>query len=406
LEYFKKEIEFWLENNGKGPLEQAEIMRLMYLPDCLPEDEARLKAVVERIEYFEENRAELIALIESNEAIRDRFRFLVNKLNGEQPPYVEGLTEAEWHELIEMACPYLVPDIIIEGLGENFELVSFNSLPGHFKLKDGRLEFTYTLPDTLALDYNKFEIFKLEDQDTILINIYSDLNRGKEVSFIDTQDQDSIGWSGKDTNGEYVDAGDYIVSVTAAVNSEFSKGFKELRELRIHPYDMLIADDVDFEGFDSTDPAGCFRRASDMLENAGYQTVAPNHEEVVQMTRADENDVLEVQDEILDGIHLINEHLNNNIPVMVGVDYHDGHPGNLDETTDHWLVIVGRTTTNNQTCYRYYDAQTAHESIGTSTDNVLCEQDDHTLTDIYREGSVYERTYTVTMVRPSEEIND
>ncbi|HNP08519.1 MAG TPA: fibronectin type III domain-containing protein, partial [Cyclobacteriaceae bacterium] len=406
LESIKREIILWLENNGKGPLDEALIRRLMAMPDCLPEDEGQLESVLERIDYYENNREELIALIEENESIKDRFRFLINKLNGEQPPYIEGLSEDEWNELIRMICPYLIPESDIEGLNKNLELVTFNSFPDDYKLKNGRLVFTYTLAATLPLNYNKLEIFKLEDQDTISVSIYTDLVKGQAVSFIDSHDQDSIGWSGKDTNGEYVDAGNYIVSLTAAVDSEFINGFRELRELKILPYDMSIADDVDFEGFDSTDPAGCFRRASDMLKNAGYQAVAANHEDVVQMTIADENGDLVIQDDILDGIQLINDHLNRNIPIMVGVDYHDGHPGNSDQTTDHWLVIVGRTTTNNQTCYRYYDAQTGIESIGTSTDNELCEQDDHSLKDTYREGSVYERTYTVTMVRPSEKINE
>ncbi|SHK98267.1 hypothetical protein SAMN04488028_1164 [Reichenbachiella agariperforans] len=180
----------------------------------------------------------------------------------------------------------------------------------------------------------------------------------------------------------------------------------EQTELVNQLLDVSLTDYVDFVGYDSSDPAGCYRRASDMLETAGYAAIGPGHEDVVQMTRADENDDLQVEDNIEDGIDLINEYLNDNIPIMVGVDYHEGHPGNLDETTDHWLVIVGRTTTNGQTCFHYYDAQTSHESIGTSNDNQLCEQDDHTLTDTYREGTAYERTYTVTMVRPSVEIND
>ena len=174
----------------------------------------------------------------------------------------------------------------------------------------------------------------------------------------------------------------------------------------IQPFDISIAENIDFFGYDASDPAGCFRRALEMLDSDNYQTVASDHPDVVQMTQADSNGDLQVQDNISDGIDLINEYLDDGIPIIVGVDYHDGHPGNADETTDHWLVIVGRATTGNQTCYRYYDAQTGHVSIGTSSDNTLCEQDDHTLTDVYREGSTYERTYTVTMVRPSEQTND
>ncbi|BDD14975.1 hypothetical protein MATR_18000 [Marivirga tractuosa] len=406
LVFYKQQINAWIENYEKGPLDKVIIKQMSDFPDCLPDDVDELQDVLEKIKYYESNKDELISLIEENESIIDRFEFLVDKLNGEQPPYVEGLTDNEWSELLGMVCPYLLPEIDIEGLSEDLEFVAFESLPNSYQLKENRYNFTYTILDTLSLSYNKFEIFQLTEDDTVLVNNYSDLDTGKENSFIDTQDQDSIGWSGKDINGDYIKAGDYLVNIVASIDSSYSNGFQDSSEIRIFPFDMSITDDVEFEGFDSSDPAGCFRRAADMLENAGYETVAPNHEDIVQMTRNNEDDILEIQDNIVDGIHLINEYLDDDIPIMDGVDYRAGHPGNLDETTDHWLVIVGRTTTNNQTCYRYYDAQTAHETIGTSSENQLCEQDDYTLTDTYREGSVYERTYTVTMVRPSEEIND
>ncbi|HET8859931.1 hypothetical protein, partial [Marivirga sp.] len=406
LEYYKEEINLWIENYEKGPLDESIIKRMIDFPDCLPEDIDELRGVLNKIEYYENNKDELIALILEDESKKDRFVFLVDKLNGEQPPYVEGLTDNEWSEIIRMVCPFLVPSIEIEGLSEDLELVAFESLPSTYKLKENRYEFVYTILDTLSLSYNKFEIFYTTEDDTILVNNYTDLVYGKEINFEDTQDQDSIGWSGKDINGEYVKAGNYLINLVGSIDSSYSHGFQDSSVIRIFPFDMSIANDIDFEGFDSSDPSGCFRRAAEMLENGGFETVAPNHEDVVQMTRNNEGNILEIQDNIIEGIDLINEYLDDSIPIMVGVDYRPGHPGNLDETTDHWLVIVGRTTSNNQTCYRYYDAQTGHESIGTSSENQLCEQDDSTLVDTYREGSVYERTYTVTMVRPSEKINN
>ena len=408
LTHFQQEINLWLDNQEKGPLDRQVINRLLTLPDCLPQEEEQLQQVWDRIEYFESHIEELITLIEQDELVKERFEFLIKKLNGKQPPYREELTEGEWDELLGIVCPYIVPrEDAISGLSKNIKVVTFNSVPNSYKLKEGRLEFTYTLADTLALNYSKFEVFKLENNgDTTLVEIYPSLASGKEVSFVDTKDKSSIGWSGKGSDGNYVKPGNYLVTITATVDSDYTSGFRESRDLTIEPFDTSVTDDIDFIGYSSSDPTGCFRRASEMLESAGYRTVAPDHTNVVQMTQADNNDSLQVQDNILDGIDLINEYLDNNIPVMVGVDYHDGHPGNSDETTDHWLIIVGRTTTNNQTCYRYYDAQTAHVSIGTSIDNELCEQDNHTLTDTYREGTNYERTYTVTMVRPSEEINN
>ena len=298
----------------------------------------------------------------------------------------------------------VVDSLIFEGISTDLNIVSIDSMQETFKLKEGRMKIIYTIKDTLNLSFNKLEIFKIEEEDTILINSYQNVDIGESISFTDTQDQDSIGWSGKDSNDEYASAGQYFVAITATIEAEFENGFEEIEEVEIQPFDISLTEDIDFVGFDRSDPAGCYRRAADMLETAGYETVAPTHADVIQMTRVNEDDVLTAQDDIEDGIDLINEYLDDEIPVMVGADYHPGHPGNIDETTDHWLVIVGRTTTNNQTCFRYYDAQTAHESIGTGADNLLCEQNDHTLTDTFREGSQYERNYTVTMVRPSIEI--
>ena len=38
----------------------------------------------------------------------------------------------------------------------------------------------------------------------------------------------------------------------------------------------------------------------------------------------------------------INSHLDNGRPILAGVDYKPGHPGNIDGITDHWIVIDGR----------------------------------------------------------------
>ncbi|MEQ9219096.1 MAG: fibronectin type III domain-containing protein [Cyclobacteriaceae bacterium] len=297
-------------------------------------------------------------------------------------------------------------EIVLNGLSSDLDIVAINRIPTSFKLKDGRLNINYTIKDTLNLAFSKLEFFKLEEEDTILTASYTDIPIGENVDFVDSQDNDSIGWSGKESNGDYVDRGEYLVAITAAIEEDFEAGFEDYQETEIYPFDVSVTDEIDFVGYSSADPSGCFRRAADMLETAGYETVEPNHADVIQMTQVNSENVLEVQDNISDGINLINEHLDEGIPIMVGADYHDGHPGNVDETTDHWLVIVGRNTENGETCFRYYDAQTGHESIGTNEENLLCEEEDRRLTDIYREGSPYERTYTITMVRPSTEIQE
>jgi hypothetical protein len=60
-------------------------------------------------------------------------------------------------------------------------------------------------------------------------------------------------------------------------------------------------------------------------------------------------------------------------PVMVGVDYKSGHPGNYDKITDHWVVITARRQDTNGVYYTYMevgqrDNKVSGFDLGTSTD--------------------------------------
>ena len=114
LQHYEEEINFWLENHGKGPLDKKIVLRMLTLPDCLSGDEEELQRVLDRLDYFSEHRDELIALIEADEANRDRFHFLVDKLHGKSPPYQTELAEQEWDELIDIVCPHLLSEQVEE----------------------------------------------------------------------------------------------------------------------------------------------------------------------------------------------------------------------------------------------------------------------------------------------------
>jgi hypothetical protein len=165
--------------------------------------------------------------------------------------------------------------------------------------------------------------------------------------------------------------------------------------------DVTLAENVTFYGYSSSDGQGCFRRSKEMLESAGFEPVGPADTSVVQMTKYNDSGELTVQDNAKKGIEIINEHLDAGRPIVVGVDWKSSHTGNFDETTDHWIIIVGRIKDGNNTCYQYFDPQTSQADIGTSPNNKLCLQENGTLTGRYRENTIYDRTYTVTMVRPS-----
>lgn len=110
LEYYKEEINLWLENNGKGPLDEALIRRLMAMPDCLPKHEEELEAVLAKVEEYLEDPEALLELVKEDDANKARIEELTAKLTGNQPPYAAGLSETEWGELLEMLCPYLLPE--------------------------------------------------------------------------------------------------------------------------------------------------------------------------------------------------------------------------------------------------------------------------------------------------------
>jgi hypothetical protein len=99
-------------------------------------------------------------------------------------------------------------------------------------------------------------------------------------------------------------------------------------------------------------------------------------------TRPDESWSLATQDTVTDNIYIhkecydkainyLDEELGKGNPVMVGVDYKSGHPGNYDNITDHWVVITARRTDEQGVYYTYMEV--AHRdskdiSLGTNTD--------------------------------------
>lgn len=270
LLHYKEETNLWLENYGKGPLEEAVIRRLMDMPDCLPETEEQLRSFLERVEYFEDHVEELITSIEKNKEYKERFNFLVNKLNGKQPPYREGLTEAEWDELLTMVCPYLLPEkepIVIEGLSKNTDLVAININTRLFRPAEGRLEMTYTLKDTLNLINVKLEIYKLADDKEEMVTFYTELTKGVEVGFTDSQDYDKKGWSGKGSDGQFVEAGQYVVKLTASIDETFSNGYEDHGQFEVV---QIESEDDDIYDYFVTDDDAWYRE-----KESPYKAITP-----------------------------------------------------------------------------------------------------------------------------------
>ncbi|MDR4954664.1 hypothetical protein REB14_20985 [Chryseobacterium sp. ES2] len=108
------------------------------------------------------------------------------------------------------------------------------------------------------------------------------------------------------------------------------------------------------------------------------------------------------------GVSYLKYALSKGIPVIVGIDDAAGHPGNLDKSTDHFVVIVGMGTDSNGNFFRFYDNASGIDPInqGANSENKLYYKypqrifTGKTNCTAYRAGT--EHDYIVTMIRKSK----
>ena len=100
------------------------------------------------------------------------------------------------------------------------------------------------------------------------------------------------------------------------------------------------------------------------------------------------------------GVEYIDQQLNIENPIMVGLDYKPNGPNKIpfNSPVDHFVVIVGRNfdPVKDQIFYYYYEVGTRDKEIGTSDDRRLYLQSDFSLTGKKVFGN---KTYTVLEIR-------
>ena len=159
----------------------------------------------------------------------------------------------------------LVDSVMIEGLNRNIDLVVINTIASSFKPKEERLELTYTIKDALDLAYTKLEIYQLNEEDTTMVTFYTGLPTGGKVEFEDSRDDDQKGWSGKGSDGEFVEAGNYLVKLTATIDESHVHGFEDYEQFEVAKTDAEIYD------FFVTDDDAWFRE-----KEPPYNIITPN----------------------------------------------------------------------------------------------------------------------------------
>ncbi len=155
------------------------------------------------------------------------------------------------------------------------------------------------------------------------------------------------------------------------------------------------------------DPSACLKLAKSMIEQMGY-TISNYYAE----DSYGEKQTINLYDgkvnngEVMRGINYLHHALTKGIPVVVGVDYASGSPNpDTDNTTDHFIVIVGMGNDLDGNYFQYYDPSTSVTTTGTSTQNRL--YFNSTTNKIQGEGVMVFRngqkaTYTISMVRKSK----
>lgn len=107
---------------------------------------------------------------------------------------------------------------IIENLTKNADVVAIDTMtdisdPGKDRVM---------IIDTLALNYNKFETYKLNEEDTTMVTFYTDLPKGGKVAFRDSRDEVKKGWSGNGIDGKEMENRDYLVKLPTTVDKSFT----------------------------------------------------------------------------------------------------------------------------------------------------------------------------------------
>lgn len=97
------------------------------------------------------------------------------------------------------------------------------------------------------------------------------------------------------------------------------------------------------------------------------------------------------------GIDIINQSLENGNPITVGVHHKFGTTYNSDNTTDHFIVVMGRGIDRGQIYYRFYEVATRHHHLGTHAQNRLYLNGQEASGNT-QYGS--QRNYILTQVRP------
>ncbi len=214
------EIGHWL-NNDQGPL-----------PGCLPESPDHNQLSQEKTSFYIKNNQELvdsISITANNAAILDSLSYsLSDTLN-----YKPQLSSQQWKEIREMICPFVsvesdrgtLPDAVV-GMSRDIDYAIIHTVTPSIIIEDERVEITYSLnADSVLFPYRKIEILKVSSNDTTLVYSVKDIKLGQNIAFDDSDNES--GWDGKSDEGNWIEKGDYKITLTVAQDKDYKNGYTD-----------------------------------------------------------------------------------------------------------------------------------------------------------------------------------
>ncbi|WOK06888.1 hypothetical protein RT717_27855 [Imperialibacter roseus] len=139
---------------------------------------------------------------------------------------------------------------VIDGIGRNADLVVINTVQNIFISGEERVGITYSIKDTLSLNFSKLEIFRLTEEDTLDVIAFFGLPVGDQVVFKDGRDT-SEGWQGTNSLDEFVEAGNYLIKLTVTTDDIYTNGYESyevveavqpVQEVPDYIYDYFVTD--------------------------------------------------------------------------------------------------------------------------------------------------------------------
>ncbi|HEX8535822.1 MAG TPA: LysM domain-containing protein [Cystobacter sp.] len=158
-------------------------------------------------------------------------------------------------------------------------------------------------------------------------------------------------------------------------------------------------------GYTPSDTA-CFKAATAMAKAAGATVTGPDRRIQLGTSENSKGQLTINPKKAAEGRKYIDQQLNANKPVVVGVSHKDASY-NADGLTDHFVTITGRgTDAKGRTYYTFHDPGTKYASKGQDTNPNNRFYVDERTGGLYRPGSaatgeITGRHYDVAMVRPN-----